>query len=155
MSESFAHPVVSIIVEHGTLAGHVLLQRRTKAEPAPLDELFELPQGRLRLGESLSGCAERELMEETGLGNFRFLRNAVQSKILSETLETLQAVAVIETGQHSYLGICVIGSAEGLPRSSSESSDPRWYSKAQVLDLIASHRIFPLNVPMLLSYYAI
>jgi 8-oxo-dGTP pyrophosphatase MutT (NUDIX family) len=65
MSEPFAHPVISIIVEHSTLVGHVLLQRRTKAEPAPLARLFELPQGRLRQGESLADCARRELSEET------------------------------------------------------------------------------------------
>jgi hypothetical protein len=61
---------------------------------------------------------------------------------------------VIETGQHSYLGICVIGSAEGIPRGSSESRDPQWYSRDQVLELIGSQSVFPLNVPMLLSYYS-
>lgn len=153
-SESFAHPVISIIVEHSTLAGYVLLQRRTKPEPATLCGLFELPQGRLRQGESLADCAKRELSEETGLENFRLLRGAARSNILAETLETVEAVAVVETGQHSYLAICIVGSADGAPRASAESSEPRWHSRDEVLHLIASHLVFPLNVPMLLSYYA-
>jgi hypothetical protein len=69
-------------------------------------------------------------------------------------LETIEAVAVVETGHHSYLGICVVGSAEGIPRASAESSDPQWYSKDQILELTAPHSVFPLNVSMLLSYYA-
>ena len=152
--ESFAHPVISIIVEHSSLPGHVLLQRRTKAEPTLLTGLFELPQGRIRRGESLAQCAQRELWEETGLENFCFRRGVARSRILAETLEAMEAIAVVETGQHSYLGICVIGSAEGIPRESAESSDPQWYSRDQILGFIASHKCFPLNVPMLLSYYA-
>lgn len=153
MSESFAQPVISIIIEHKMLAGRVLLQKRTKGEPKLLRGLLELPQGRLRKGESLVSCARRELSEETGLHNFRLSGKAARSNILGETLETIQTVAVVETGQHSYLGIGVIGSADGTPRGSSESADPRWYSRDQILRLIGSGHIFPLNVPMLLSYY--
>jgi 8-oxo-dGTP pyrophosphatase MutT (NUDIX family) len=154
MSEAFAHPVVSMIIENERLAGYVLLQKRTKPEPEPLSGLFELPQGRLRQAESLADCAKRELQEETGLQNLHLRRRIKRSSVLTETLESVEAIAVVETGQHSYLAICVIGSAEGTPTASAESSDPGWYSRAEVLDFISSHRIFPLNVPMLLAYYA-
>jgi 8-oxo-dGTP pyrophosphatase MutT (NUDIX family) len=154
MSEQFAHPVVSIIVEHGDFEGHVLLQKRMKSEPDPLSGLHELPQGRLRYGESLLDCASRELKEETGLENLRLRSQMKSSLVLGESLEEIDVLAVVDTGQHSYLGIYVVGTADGVPRASTESSDPSWYSKEQILDLIKLHRVFPLNVPMLLSYYA-
>ena len=153
MTEKFAHPVISLLIEHNDLSGHVLLQRRLKSQSGLPTGLLELPQGRLRKGESLAECAARELREETGLVNFQLRRNLKKSTILTETLEIVEGIAVVESGRHSYLGISVVGTAEGIPRASQESSDPRWYSKQQVIDLIASHAVFPLNVPMLLAYY--
>jgi 8-oxo-dGTP pyrophosphatase MutT (NUDIX family) len=154
MTEIFAYPVVSIIVEHPTRSDLILLQKRTKDGAKGLRNLFELPQGRLRMGESFVECASRELHEETGLTNFRCEHTVSTSDILGETLEMLNGTVVVETGVHSYLAICVVGKADGAPRSSAESSDPSWYSEAEVLQLIDSQGIFPLNVPMLRGYYS-
>lgn len=67
MHEKFTFPVVSVIIEHLDLSGRILLQTRTKGEPPRLRDLWEPPQGRLRIGESLLDCAVREREEETGL----------------------------------------------------------------------------------------
>ena len=153
MTETLAHPVVSIIVEHPKVRGNILLQLRTKAEAPGLENLHELPQGRLRTDESITECAIRELREETGLEGFRVRADLRLCEVRSEQLTSLTAIVVGETGQHAYLAVCLVGTAEGTPRASHESSEPRWFSQPEVLELIARDQVYPLNVPMILAYY--
>lgn len=153
MSERFAAPVVSLIVESLDGDRKILLQRRSKIEVPGLEHLFELPQGRMREGELIIDCAIRELHEETGLVNFQSQSRTTTTNVLGEDLQIVTALMVSERGQHSYLAVCLVGTAEGVPRSSSESSDPRWYSREDTLRLIQEGRVFPLNVPMILNYY--
>lgn len=155
MIESFAYPVVTMIVEDDASPGRILLQKRTKEEPEPLRCLWELPQGRIRLGESLTDCAARELKEETGLIMNVSKNNIKRSKILRESLESIQTIAIVESGKHSYLAICVVCSAVGTLRSSIESTNPGWFAKDEVLEFIENDSVFPLNVPMLRFYYAV
>ena len=153
MTELFAYPVVTMIVEERATPPRILLQKRIKEEPETLALLWELPQGRLRQGESLTECTSRELKEETGLEFISWNQEIRKSSIGGESLECVRATSVIETGRHSYLAICVICSAEGTLRPSSESCNPQWFSRDQVLQLISSASVFPLNVPMLLAYF--
>lgn len=156
MSEPSAHPIVSIIVESQDRPGYILLQRRTKTERPGLDNLLELPQGHVHQGESIADCAARELAEETGLAPFELRTPMKRVTIASEQLMfTTAATVVSETGHHSYVAVCLVGSAPGSPRPSDESTDPRWYAREEVVALIESDAIYPLNVPMLSAYYGV
>ncbi|MCD6239157.1 MAG: NUDIX hydrolase [Thermotoga sp.] len=68
------------IVEHGGAVGIVVLFDRKevlleKQFRKPLeDELLEIPAGKLENGESPSSGAERELLEETGLTNGKWVK---------------------------------------------------------------------------------
>jgi 8-oxo-dGTP pyrophosphatase MutT (NUDIX family) len=153
MSEALTAPVVSLIIERRDKdIVRILLQRRTKRDPGIADEVFELPQGRVRQGETLLECAHRELGEETGMTGFIPTTTTTTRHVNGATLESGSAFVVSEKGARSYLAICLIGTASGQPRSSEESADPQWYSKEEVATLIAQQRVFPLNVPMLLAY---
>lgn len=151
VEEQFADPVVSVIVERKD-SSQILLQRREKSEPILLNGLLELPQGRLRRGESLAACARRELLEETGLSNLRLRASVNRIGLRGESLESILALVSTETGYHSYLAICVVGVADGKPRGSNESGTPTWYSRSSVAELLKKDQVFPLNVPMLYWY---
>lgn len=154
MGEQLTLPVVALIVECVDKPGCILMQRRTKAEHPGLGDLVELPQGRVRAGESFMECAARELEEETGLRGFRLRTPPQRMSLRSERLECLSdAIVVSEVGSHSYFAVCVVGRASGSPRSSDESSDPRWVARAEVIEMIHRNSVYPLNVPMLLEYY--
>ena len=99
-------------------------------------------------------CAARELEEETGLTGFQPRRSPQRMSVGTERLECLpSAIVVSEVGLHSYLSICIVGRASGSPRSSAESSEARWVTRAEVVSMINSNAVYPLNVPMLREYY--
>jgi len=153
MSNYFARPVVSIIVERGLLRRRILLQRRNKSDPGIPRSLFELPQGRVKWGESLTECVRRELQEETGMTGFLFRSHVRQTYVRGARLESITGLVVSEAGERPYLAVCVVGTADGEPRASRESSQPTWFSKRGAMKLIQSGQVFPLNVPMLVAYF--
>lgn len=152
MTEQFANPVVSVIIEGPQSS--VLLQVRSKVEAGVFRGRLELPQGRLRYGESILSCARREVLEETGLDDFTLSINLEQYSD-EDTLEHLHCHSVCQTGSFSYLAVCIVGTATGSARGSDESQDPRWYDREQVIAFIRASQVFPLNVPMLMSYFGI
>lgn len=149
MSESFSEPVVSVIIERPGPPQEVLLQERSKVEAGQFRGLLELPQGRLRQGETILECAEREVLEETGLVLFSPTTQVQISEINGEVLAHGDFQVVCESGVHSFLAVCIVGTAEGTPRGSEESTNPQWYGRTSILELLRSNRVFPLNVPML------
>jgi 8-oxo-dGTP diphosphatase len=150
--ENFSDPVVSIIVQRSNGGPTILLQERSKASAGKFRGLLELPQGRLRCGESMLDCAVRELEEETGLTRFVPSILTEEISIGSEHLISADVTAVSQSGSQFYLAICLVGTAEGTPRASEEAANPRWYTRSELESLLAEGRIFPLNVPMLRRY---
>jgi 8-oxo-dGTP diphosphatase len=80
---------VGVLVER---AGTLLLVRHKKPDREPY---WVLPGGRLESGETIPKCAERELLEETGLRG-RFTRVLYVSEFLAENRHTVDVTAWVE-----------------------------------------------------------
>lgn len=126
-----------------------MLQVRSKAWAGRYRDLLELPQGHLEPGETLLHCAARELAEETGMTGFRPREPITDDHVLGERLSATNSLIVTESGDQAYMAVCIVGTATGEPRASTESNHPAWYDRPAVNRLLADERIFPLNVPML------
>jgi 8-oxo-dGTP diphosphatase len=75
--------------------GALLLVRHDKPDREPY---WVLPGGRLEPGETIPECAERELLEETGLAG-RFAGVLYVSEFLAEERHTVDVTARIEVGE--------------------------------------------------------
>jgi 8-oxo-dGTP diphosphatase len=81
--------------------GALLLVRHEKPDREPY---WVLPGGRLEPGETIPECAERELLEETGLGG-RFAGVLYVSEFLQEGRHTVDITAQVEApGGEASLG---------------------------------------------------
>ncbi len=154
--EHFAMPVVCMIVERrvdDSSEQRILLQRRIKC-----DESFwgtwELPQGRIRSGESIIAAARRELKEETNLDLVEL--NSIQLRetlaFSQSSIETLFPGLCAVDMEHGYVGIAVIVRASGTPWPTAEACNHKWVSVKDVRRLMKNNRIFPLNAAMLKMY---
>jgi 8-oxo-dGTP pyrophosphatase MutT (NUDIX family) len=151
IEELFAYPVISLMVLNHSDA--LLLQKRWKPEDQ-FHNFLELPQGRLRRGEHLLECARRELKEETGLNDFIPINSVDEEMVSGADLQSLETVAVNLVGRETYLAVGLVGRARGTPRQSEKAIQHRWHSASEVDTLLATNKIFPLNVPMLRWYVA-
>lgn len=155
MSEIFALPVVSIIATHREHQDKILLQRRTKQTPQNrFYGLWELPQGKIRSGESIFSAAKRELHEETGLQALALAPQHRCTKTAnSEHIEVFQPLNCVFDLSCQCIGLAVIVTTTGTPEDSSEAADHCWLNQEQIAELIACDQIFPLNVPMINQYF--
>lgn len=101
----------------------VLLALRGKA---PAQNLWAIPGGSLRLGETLQAAAEREIMEETGL----------QVKA-GEVIYTFDVIMRDEAGRVQYHYVILDLLAEPLypeqpPVAADDALDVRWFTLAEV-----------------------
>lgn len=160
-NEVFAIPVVCIIVSHLAPDGtrRVLVQRRlrkTGRRPTDYPGLWELPQGKIRQGETIFEAAARELTEETGLQaqGFWSIHNVRHQCILASEMETIVPLVCSMDTTLNYLGIGVMVEASGLVQQTQEADDHRWVTWAEVKAFIQQGEVFPLNVPILRHFFA-
>lgn len=146
MIEHFAFPVISIIVTNPQ-DRTILLQRRRKDEL--YHDYWELPQGRLRQGETILNCAQRELYEETGLENFR-----ITTQLTTSGGVTFGQLNIFSTqGEPSYFAIYVIGEAQGTPRDTAEGYSHKWMNESETVGILNTENVFPLNREMLKCFW--
>jgi 8-oxo-dGTP diphosphatase len=90
---------VGVVVERD---GALLLVRHEKPDREPY---WVLPGGRLEPGETIPECAERELLEETGLKG-RFAGVMYVSEFFAENRHTVDVTARVEAdpGEEAQLG---------------------------------------------------
>lgn len=99
----------------------VLLVRR-KGEPAA--GLWAIPGGNLKLGETIRACAEREIMEETGV--------AIRA---GEMLYTFETIDRDENGRVRFHYVVVDVAAEyvsGEPQAADDALEARWVPLAEM-----------------------
>lgn len=109
--------------------GALLLVRHDKPDREPY---WVLPGGRLEPGETIPECAERELLEETGLGG-KFAGVLYVSEFLQEGRHTVDVTARVEAepGSQAKLG----SDPEVEEGSEPTLSEVRWVEVEDLVEL--------------------
>jgi 8-oxo-dGTP diphosphatase len=108
--------------------GSLLLVRHEKPDREPY---WVLPGGRLEPGETIPECAERELLEETGLEG-RFAGVLYVSEFLQEGRHTVDITAQVETpGGEASLG----SDPEVEEGSESTLKELRWVETGELAEI--------------------
>jgi ADP-ribose pyrophosphatase len=117
------HPRVGVgafVVKNGS----VLLVRRMGA---PAAGLWAIPGGNLILGETINGCAEREIKEETGI--------TIRA---GEIIHTFEIIDKDENGGIRFHYVVIDVAAEyisGEPLAADDALDARWVSPGELSTL--------------------
>ncbi|MGA6157398.1 NUDIX hydrolase [Stenotrophomonas sp. NPDC087984] len=111
-------PAASAVVVDG--AGRILLQRRRD------NDMWALPGGVMRIGESLPDCAIRETREETGVD--------VEIVGIVGTYTNPRHVFAYDDGEvRQEFSVCFVARpVAGQLAVSEESTDVRWFDPAEV-----------------------
>ena len=149
--EILIKPVVSILVLRTGTDGRprLLLQRRSK--PGQI-ECWELPQGKIRQGETLHVAAARELLEESGLCLTRILTTGLEAQAMlvgGHQLQSFDAFTCVLDVTGEFLAVAVLAQATGDPVDTDEARGHQWMDGAELQRLLDAQEVFPLNVPML------
>jgi 8-oxo-dGTP diphosphatase len=117
---------VGALVERGDV---LLLVRHQKPDRDPY---WVLPGGRLEPGETIPECAEREVMEETGL-SARFSGVLYVSEFLREGRHTVDVIARMEApgGEEASLG----SDPEVAPDSEPTLRELRWVGAEELEEI--------------------
>lgn len=156
MDEVFARPFVSVIaIDSEGDQKKILLQRRTKsAAQNKYYGLWELPQGKIRAGETIFEAARREVKEESGLEVLDI--DPFHRMTKSTDLEDIQSfvpLTCVSDKSNQCIGLPLIVVTKGVPQATQEASDHSWMSRDQISSLILGKKVFPLNVPMLEEFF--
>lgn len=153
---SLQRPIISLLVTR--IFGQeekLLLQTRTKTkDDTPYSGWLELPQGKVERGETLGAAAARELREETGMTlGPSALAELPYSRVHedSELFVSNPLILVVDALQNHF-AVALHVTAIGEPVVTPEASRHRWFSRQELVDLLRSGRLFPLNVPMVARY---
>ena len=107
----------------------VLLVRRAKA---PSEDLWAIPGGKVRLGESLTKAAEREIKEETGI-----------TILAREPVYTFDHIEADSNSRIRFHYVIVDLSADyvsGKTQPGDDALEARWISSAALKDLNVSKK---------------
>ncbi len=118
-----------IMIIHDQTGNKILLNREYRM--AVGEWVYNFPAGLIDAGETVAESAARELREETGLQ---------LERISEEWRESYSAV-----GFSNEKGIVIVGIAAGAMQPSDsemEEIEARWYSKAEIRDLLLSDARF-------------
>ena len=109
--------------------GHVLLVRRAKP---PAQDLWAIPGGRVKIGETLQQATEREILEETGI-TIRAL----------DPVYTFDVIDRDHKGRARFHYVIVDLTADyiaGEPRAGDDAAAARWVSSAELATLKVSSK---------------
>jgi len=159
-SEAFPRPVVCIIAERIHRGEReILMQQRTKRRKVvAYPGIWELPQGKIRAGESIETAAYRELKEETTL---RIISTSPEhaireTTILQSRIVTFEPTITVIDRDHQFIGVGIVVDCENKsPRQTPEASSHKWVNKREAQELITANQMFPLNVPIVRKYFGL
>lgn len=156
MHEVLPYTVVSIIaIDHAGDPQSILLQRRTKATTKSHHYgLWELPQGKIRAGETIFESACRELKEESGLQALTLHGSHTETTYHdNDDLLAFSPLTCVFDLSNQCIGLAVIVSTTGIPHDTEEASQHQWMSHDEVTKIIAQDELFSLNIPMVENFF--
>lgn len=131
--------VKAIILSHDRRT--FLLQHRIKRGDL-YEGFWELPGGRVQVGESLLDCLRREVQEEAGLSVTEFLGQQPERIVdrLGGTARLVRPLVTVEVEEHSIFGhyFACVAEPGAVPRASAESDRHRWITPAGFRDTFLS-----------------
>jgi ADP-ribose pyrophosphatase len=107
----------------------VLLVRRAKA---PSEDLWAIPGGKVKLGESLKMAAEREIREETGI--------TIRAREPVFTFDHIETDGNYRIRFHYVIVDLSADYVSGKPRPGDDALEARWISSAQLKNLNVSEK---------------
>ena len=107
----------------------VLLVRRAKA---PSEDLWAIPGGKVRLGESLKKAAEREIKEETGI--------TIRAREPVFTFDHIEKDGNHRIRFHYVIVDLNADYVSGQPRPGDDAIEARWISPARLKSLKVSKK---------------
>lgn len=107
----------------------VLLVRRGQA---PSQDLWAIPGGRVKLGETLQEAAEREILEETGI--------RIKARDPVYTFDYIERDGASRPRYHYVIIDLIADFIGGKPRAGDDAADVRWVSAAELDDLKVSSK---------------
>ena len=107
----------------------VLLVRRAKA---PSEDLWAIPGGKVRLGESLKKAVEREIKEETGI--------TIRAREPVFTFDHIETDGNDRIRFHYVIVDLSADYVRGQPRPGDDALEARWISSAQLKGLNVSKK---------------
>ena len=111
----------------------VLLVRRGQA---PSQDLWAIPGGRVKLGETLQEAAEREILEETGI--------RIRARDPVYTFDYIERDGASRLRFHYVIIDLVADYIGGNLRAGDDAADVRWVSAAELNDLKVSSKTVQL-----------
>jgi 8-oxo-dGTP diphosphatase len=107
--------------------GRILLVKRG-IEPGK--GLWAIPGGTLRLGETLQGCASREILEETGV-----------TIAVGECIYVFDLIELDEAGEIKFHFVVVDFAAlyvSGEPKGADDAEEANWFSPSELKEISVS-----------------
>ena len=156
--EKYPLPVVCIIAVRNDKRGapEIQIQSRTKKrKDDPYYGIWELPQGKMRHGESVRDSVRRELLEETGL-EIEALESIHNDQILQvkkSSINTFDPIGLTVDLRFNHIGFGVAIRVKGTPKETSHASKHQWMGQKEIENLIESDDLFPLNVGIIQRFF--
>ncbi len=150
--------VASLIVEKFEKGEkYILLQKRQSFYENPkYHDTWELPQGKIEIGETIRETAVRELHEETGLKLQGFKEKEVRLtkndiKLYGTTPFYLTHIG----GDLNFISLTFIVKAKGTLTPQILNTKPEWVNISHLKSIIQNEKVYPLNFAALKKYLQI
>lgn len=147
-------PIVCMIVIRIINNGKYMLlqQRRRPLIKIKYDTFWELPQGKIKAGESIQEAIKRELFEESRLNLISIVNEQISSNNIfgvgnCELFYPFCSVRI--DAPYPMIGHAFIVEADGVPKNTFEAFNHKWMDHDMLKNVYLENKLFPLNIPMI------
>ncbi|WP_246958251.1 NUDIX domain-containing protein [Brachybacterium sp. Marseille-Q7125] len=140
MPEQLVLANVYAIVRDRDRPGRILLQKRWKPESDPENSgRWELPGGKWRAFEPLASCAEREVLEESGLSDVEVQVNQTDYELMGDRVQVSDSIQLVQMLQGPYPSVLAVVDvvASGQPHATGDGSrEAQWIEQESLMEMM-------------------